>query len=122
MHKTQIVYKKVTGSYKNAQNQVIYTYTEYEIEAGIDDITNSEFVSAQSLASNLSIGIIYLPPGTAVHQRDLFIIPTGFTNTDGVTAETRTYSVAKLPPVKVPPLFAPAGLVDIFATEVTIKG
>lgn len=90
----EITWRRWAGSTKNTHNQVSNSYTEQTIKAGVDDLVSRENVATHgSEAQAIVQGVIFLPPGTQVDQRDQFVIGS------------KTYAVVHTPPMPLQSMF-----------------
>jgi hypothetical protein len=102
----EITWRRWAGSTKNAHRQVQNTYQDQTIMAGVDDLVSRENTATTgSEAQAIVQGVLFLPPGTEVDQRDQFVIGT------------KVYAVVHTPPVPMQSMFT--GLQ--FRTEVQVK-
>ena len=102
----EITWKRWAGSTKNSHGQVTNTYTEETVRAGVDDLVSRENTATTgSEAQAIVQGVLFLPPGSRVDQRDRFEF-------DG-----KTYAVVHTPPIPLQSMFT--GMQ--FRTEVQVK-
>lgn len=101
-------HRRWTGATKNGHGQLTNGYQDEQVQVGVDDLLSRELAAGAepgSVGRSATQGMLFLPPGTTVDQRDLFVI------------QGNTYKVVHTAPVPQQSMLT--GLV--FRTEVRVE-